>query len=168
MQNRGVLVPGQRDQFPPSLLQGLISKHRPNPGGRKITNHKLILGFTEDRNERVLYPVWRNCVKNQMIARGFAPAGLKAANYTDVDFLPIYTGMRTLHPTCDYIVSAVAANDMQCLEDIEKAVVSLVKYSCQKLNNTKNQVNMRGPNPLILPAQVVVTASLLPPEASNQ
>ena len=128
-QNLGVLVPRQTDQFPPSPLQKLIGMHRPNPAGRKITNNKLILGFTEDANERVLYMVWRNYVKDQMIARGFAPAGPKAANYPDADFLPIYTGMIILHPACDYIVSAVAPNDMQRLEDIDEAVVSLVKDS---------------------------------------
>ena len=112
--------------------------HCPNPGRRKIKNHKLILSFTEDANERVLYAVWRKCVKDQMIARGFAPAGLKAPNYPDADFLPIYTGMRTLRPACGYIISAVAAHDMQHLEDIEEALVSLVKDSYRKLNNTKN------------------------------
>ena len=122
-QNPRVLRPGQTDHFPPSPLQALIGMHRPNPGGRKITNHKLILGLTENANERVLYTVWRNCVKDLMIARGFAPEGLKAANYTDADFLPIYTGMSTLRPASDYIVSAVAPNDMQRFEDIEAAVV---------------------------------------------
>jgi len=37
--------------------------------------------------------------------------------------------MRTLRPACDLIVSALAANDMHCLEDIEEAVVELVKDS---------------------------------------
>ena len=142
--------------------------HHPNRACRKITNHKLNLGFTEDANEMVLYTVWRNCVKDQLIARGFAPVGPKAANYPDADFLPIYTGMRTLRPASNYIMSAVAANDMQRLEDIEEAGVSLVKDSCWKLNNTKNQGNIRVPNPLIPTAQVVVVASLLPPGAPNQ
>ena len=142
--------------------------HRPNLGSRAISAHKLNLGFTEDPNEKVLYTVWRNCVKDQMIARGFAPPGRKATNFPDADFLPIYTGMRTLRPACDYIVSAVAANDMQRLENIEEAVVELVKDSCRKLNNTNNQGNMRVPNPLIPPAQVVVAVSLLPPGAPNQ
>ena len=86
---------------------------RINPGGRRIKNHKLNLGFTKDVNERVLYTV--------------AP-----------DFLPIYRCMRTLYATSDYIVSAVAVNDMQRLENIQEAVVEVVKDSSRKLNNTNN------------------------------
>ena len=88
-------------------------------------------------------------MKDQMIARGFAPLGRKAPNFPDANFLPIYTGMRTLRPACDYIVSAVAVNNMQRLENIEEAAVELVKDSCPKLNNTNNQGKMRVPIPLI-------------------
>jgi len=57
----------------------------------------------------------------------------------DTDFLPIYTGMRILHPACDLIVSAVAANDMHHLEGIEEEAVEHVKDSCWKLNDTNNK-----------------------------
>jgi hypothetical protein len=167
-QNPGVLAPGQTDQFPPSSLQGAIAMHRANPGGRAISAHKLNLGFTDEPNQRLLYTVWRNCAKDQMIARNFAPVQRKAANFPDADFLPIYTGMRTLRPACDYIVSAVAANNLQRIVDIEEAVVELVKDSCRKLNDTNNKGRMIVPNPAIPPAQVVVHASLLPPGAPNQ
>ena len=62
-----------------------------------------------------------------MIARGFALAGRTAKGFPDADFLPIDTGMRTLRPACDLIVSAVAPNDMHRLEDINEEVVELVK-----------------------------------------
>jgi len=103
-----------------------------------------------------------------MLARGFAPAGRTAKNLSDSDFLPICTGMRTLHPSCDLIVSLVAANDMHRLEDIEEAVVELVKDSCRKLNDKNNKGKMVVPNPAIPRVQVVVHASSLPPGAPNQ
>jgi len=103
-----------------------------------------------------------------MIARGFAPAGLMAKDFPDAEFLPIYTGMRSLCPACDLIVFAVAANNMHGLEDIEKEVVELVKDSCRKLNDTNNKGKMVVPNATIPPEQVVVHLSLLPPGAPNQ
>jgi len=168
MQNAGVLAPGQKDQLPPSSLQGAISMHRTNPGGRAISDHKLNMGFTQVQAQKKMYIEWRNCPKDQMIARGFAPAGRTARNFADADFLPICTGMRTLRPACDLIVSAEAANDMHRLEDIEEAVVELVKDSCRRLNDTNNKGKMVVANPAIPPGPVVVHASLLPPGAPNQ
>jgi len=66
------------------------------------------------------------------------------------------------------MVSAVAANDMHRLEDIEEAVVELVKDSCRKSNNTNNKGKMRVPNPAIPPGEVIVHAALLPPGAPNR
>jgi len=168
MQNAGVLALGQRDQLPPSSLQGAISMHRTNPGSRAISDHKLNMGFTQVQAQKKMYREWRNCEKDQKIARGFALAGRTAKGFPDADFLPIYTGMRTLHPACDLIVSAVAANDMHGLEDIEEEVVELVKESCRKLNDTKNKAKMVVPNPANPPGQVIVHSSLLPPGAPNQ
>ena len=168
MQNAGVLAPGQTDQLPPSSLQGAISMHRTNPGGRAISDHKLNMGFTQVQAQKKMYTEWRNCAKDQMIARGFAPAGQTGKGFPGADFVPIYTGMRTLRPACDLIVSIVAANDLHRLEDIEEAVVELVKDSCRKLNDTNNKGKMVVPNPAIPPGQVVVHASLLPPGAPNQ
>jgi len=168
MQNPGGLAPGQTDQLPPSSLQGAISVHRTNPGGRAISDHKLNMGFTQVQAQKKMYTEWRNCAKDQMIARGFAPARRTAKDFPDADFLPICTGMWTLRPACDLIVSAVAANDMHRLEDIEEAVVELGKDSCRKLNDTNNKGKMVVPNPAIPPGQVIVHASLLPPGAPNQ
>jgi len=168
MQNAGVLAPGQTDQLPPSSLQGAISMHRINPDRGGISDHKLNMGFTQVEAQKKMYTQWRNCAKDQMIARGFAPAGRTAKGCPDDNFLTICKGMRTLCPACDLIVSAVAANDMHRLEDIEKAVVELVKDSCRKLNDTNNKGEMVVPNPAIPPGQVVVHASLLSPRAPNQ
>jgi len=155
-------------QLPSSSLQGNINMHRTNPGGRAISDHKLNMGFTQVPAQKKMYTEWRNCTKDQMIARGFAPAGRTAKSYPDADFLPIDTGMRTLHPACDLILSAVAANNMHRLEDIEEAVVELVKDSGRKLNDTNNKGNMVVPNPAIPPGQVIVHSSLLLPGAPNQ
>jgi len=168
MQNARVLAPGQTDPLPPSSLQGAISMHRTNPGGRAISDHKLNMGFTQVQAQKKMYTEWWNCAKDQMIARSFAPAGRMAKDFPNADFLPICKGMRTLRPACDLILSAVAANDMHRLEDIEEAVVELVKDSCRKLNDTNNKGKMVVPNPAIPPGQVVVHALLVPPVAPNQ
>jgi len=142
--------------------------HRTNPGGRAISDHTLNMGFTQVQRQKKVYTEWLNCAKDQMIARGFAQAGRTAKGFPVADFLPIYTGMRTLRPACDLIFSAVAANDMHRREEIEKAVVELVKDSCRKLNDTNNKGKMVVPSPAIPPRQVVVHASLQPPGAPNQ
>jgi len=126
------------------------------------------MDFTQVQAQKKMYTEWGNCAQDQMIARGFAPAGRTGKNFPDTDFLPICTGMRTLRPACNLIVSAVAANDMHRLEDIEEAVVELVKESCRKLNDTNNKGKMVVPNPAIPPGQVVAYSLLLPPGAPNQ
>ena len=141
--------------------------HRTNPRGGAISDHKLNMGFTQVQAQKKMYTEWQNCATDQMIARGFAPAGRTAKYFPDADFLPICTGMRTLHPACDLMVSAVAANDMHRLEDIEEAVVELVKDGCRNLNDTNNKGKMVMPNPAIPHEQVVVHALLLPPGALN-
>jgi len=168
IQHARVLALGQTDQLPPSLLQGEIRMDSTNSGGRGISDHKLNMGFTEVQAQKKMYPEWRNCANDQMIPPDFAPEGQTAKNFPEADFLPIYTGMRTLRPASDLIVSAVAANDMYRVEDIEEAVVELVKDSCRKLNDTNNKGKMVVPNPAIPPGQVVVHASLQPPGAPNQ
>jgi len=125
--------------------------HRTNPGGRAIIDHKLNMGFTQVQAQKKMDTEWWNIAKDQMIARGFAPAGRIAKDCPDADCLPRCTGMRTLRPACDLIVSAVAANNMHRLEDIEEAFVPLVKDSCRKLNDTNNKDKMGVPNPAIPP-----------------
>jgi len=142
--------------------------HRTNPGGQGISDDRLNIGFTQVPAQKKMYTEWQKCGKDPMMVRGFAPAGRTNKDFPDANILPIYTGMRTLCPACDLIVSAVAANDMHRLEDIEVVVVELVKDSCWKLNDIKNKGKMVVANPGIAPAYVVVHASLLPPGAPNQ
>ena len=103
-----------------------------------------------------------------MIARGLAPAGQTGKGFPGADFVPIYTGMRTLRPACDLIISVVAANDMHRLQDIEEAVVELVKNTGRKLNDTNNKGKIVVPNPAMPRGQVIVHTSLLRPGARNQ
>jgi len=126
-----VLAPGQKDQLPPSSLQGAISRHRTNTSSRAASAHKLNMGFTQVQAQKKMYTEWRNCAKDQMIARAFAPAGRMAIKFPDTNFLRISTGMRTLPPACDLMVCAVVAHDIHRLGDIKEAVVELIKESCQ-------------------------------------
>jgi len=89
MQNARVLAPGQTEQLLPSWVQGAIRKHRTNPGGRAISDHKLNMGFTQVQAQKNMYTEWLNCANDQMIARGFAPAGRMATDFPEADFLPI-------------------------------------------------------------------------------
>ena len=77
------------------------------------------MGFIQVQAQNKIYTEWRNSEQDQMIARGFALVGQIAKGFPDADFLAIYTGMRTLHPAYDVIVSTVSANDMHHLEDME-------------------------------------------------
>jgi len=159
MQNARVLAPAQTDQLPPSWLQGAIM-HRTNPGGRTIRNHKRNMGFTQVQAQKKMYGEWRNCRKDQMIAKGLAPVGRIAKGFSDANFLPIYTGMRTLCPACALIISTVVANDLHHREDIEGAVMELVNDSYRKLNETNNKGKRILPNAANPRGQVVVPAWL--------
>ena len=89
MQNAAVLAPGQTDQLAPSSLQGAIGMHRTNPGSQAISDHKLNMSFRQVQAQKKMYTEWQNCAKDQMIARGFAPAGRTAKGFPDADFLPV-------------------------------------------------------------------------------
>jgi len=89
MQNAGGLAPGPTDQLPPSSLQGVITMHRTNSSGRAISDHKLNMGLTQVPAQKKMYTEWLNWAKDQMMARGFAPAGRTAKGFPDADFLPI-------------------------------------------------------------------------------
>jgi len=165
--NARVFVMGHTDQVPPCSVQEQNSMHRTNPGGWAVSGYRLNLGFTQVLAQKKIYTEWWNCAINQMIARGFVPAGWVGKDFPDADFLPMYTTIRTLGPACDLIVSTVAADYIHRLECNEKALVELVKHRSRKLNNTNNNSKMGVPDPPIPPRQVVVHPSWLPPGAPN-
>jgi len=126
---------GQTYQLPPNSLAGHIAMGRSNPGGRSTTDHRLNIGFLIDNPGKAQYNAWRNIVKDLMIARNFVP-GTTPMNYPDADFQPIFAGMRRLRPVSDQLATVSAANVSQPMQDIDKAVVHLVKDCARKLFNT--------------------------------
>jgi len=126
---------GQTYQLPPNSLAGHIGMGRSNPGGRSTTNHQLNMGFFMDNPGKAEYNEWRNMVKDLMIARTLVP-GATTMNYPDADFPQIFTGMRRLRPLRDLLATASAANDQQPMQDIDEAVVDIVKDCARKLFNT--------------------------------
>ena len=77
-------------------------------------------------------------VKDQKVISGVR----KISTLPDVQFQQIVGCMRTLHPACNRLVTAAAANDLTSMEDIDEAVVQLVKDCGLKLrtifrNHTK-------------------------------
>jgi len=171
MQNPGAqqAPQGQTYQLPPSSLPGLISVKRRNPeaGKRKITTHKTFIGITNDVAGEALYAGWRDTVKDQMLARNYADI----KTFPDADFQPIVAGMRRLLPACDALATASAANNIRLMQEIDEGVVQLVKDCGKKLTNTLGkQVSGAPPpgNPGVLPVQVIIRGTLLPPGAPAQ
>ena len=164
IQNAGQLQApqGQTYQLPPSTLIGTIGMSHRNQDGRKISAHKMNMCFTAGKPSEDLYQAWRKCVKDQMTARNFVLANDKAASYSVVDFLPIYTGMGALLPACDLIATAVAAHNQSHKTDVEEALVDLIKDSVKKVQETKTRANDVLANAWLAPGQVTLEATLLP------
>jgi len=66
--------------------------HRTNNGSRPVSAYKLKMGFTQVQAQKKMYTEWQNYAKDQIIVRGFAPAGQIANGFPDADILPINTG----------------------------------------------------------------------------
>ena len=132
--------PGQAYQLPLNSLVGLISTRRSNPDSRSTTLHKTNMGFRPGLKNPV-YKAWRDLAKDLMIARNYVP-GATVGIYPDADFQAIVAGMRRLRPACDELATASAANNLARIEDIDEAVVHLVKDCVTKLFNT---IKTQGP-----------------------
>jgi len=65
-------------------------------------------------------------VKDQMLARGYISDNW---HFPDAEFQQIVAGMRRLKPACDELATASAANNMASMQEIDKAVLQLVKDS---------------------------------------
>jgi len=154
--------PGQTYQLPPNSLAGHIGMGRSNPGGRSTTDHKLNMGFLMDNPGKAQYNTWWNIVNDLMIARNFVP-GATAMNYPDANFQPIFAGMRRLRPVCYQLARASAANNQQRMQDIDEAVVHIVKDCARKLFNTWMTHPHAPPQgqPGVCFAQVIVPGVLL-------
>jgi len=106
-------------------------------------------------------------VKDQILARGFRIISTFPEHY----FQQIVAGMRTLHPACDSLVTAAAANNRAVMRQIDEAVVPLVKDCGVKLRTTvKNRST--GLAPLgqngVFYDQIRLSDQLRPPNAPDQ
>jgi len=105
------------------------------------------MGFTHAQAQKDLNCEGRDWVKDQMRASNLMPATKQAANFHNINFLSIYTGMSTLCPACALLATPVTANNMHYIQASKAAVLALVQDSSRKLNNTKNGGSMRVANP---------------------
>ena len=110
-----------------------------------------------------IYGAWRDAVKNQMLARGYQT---DLHQFPDAEFLQIVTSIRQLRPAGDELATASAAKDIPGMQEVDEAVVQLVKDCGKKLTNTTNLKNKPFPQlPGVPPAQVMVPNILLPANA---
>jgi len=113
---------GQTYQLPANSLIGEISFRRSNQ--RKITEHNWSMGITVGLQGDAIYGAWRDAVKDQMLARGYET---DLHHFPDAEFLQIVAGFRQLRPACDELATASAANDIPDMQEVDEAVVQLVK-----------------------------------------
>ena len=151
--------PGQAYQLLLNSLVWLISTRGSNPEGRSTTLYKTNMGFRLSIKNPV-NKAWRDLAKDLMIERNYVP-GARAGIYPDADFQAIVAGMRRLSPACNELATASAANNLARIEDIDEAVVHLVKDCVTKLFNT---INTQGPttaqgHPGVPFAQVIVSGN---------
>jgi len=112
------------------------------------------------------YLCWWDAVKDQMLARGYISDNW---HFPDAEFQQIVEGIRRLKPACDELSTESAANNMASMQDIDEAVLELVKYCGKKLANTiRTNNHVPPPGPGVPPAQVIVRPMLLPLNAPRQ
>ena len=102
-----------------------------------------------------------------MLARKYA----NIYQFPDVEFQQIVAGMRRLLPVCDAPAPASAANNIRLMQEIDEGVVQLVKDCGKKLTSTQGKRVRGTPQPgntEVLPAQVIVRGTILPPGAPAQ
>jgi len=77
--------------------------------------------------------------------------------------------MRRLKPACDELTTASAANNTASMQEIDEAVLQLVKDCGKKLAHTiRTNNHVPPPGPGVPPAQVIVRPMLLPLNAPPQ
>jgi len=156
---------GQTYHLPGNTLVGEYSA-RPMDH-RKISDHKLTLGVPPHAKGHPLaeYLTWRDAVKDQMLARGYITDN---SQFPDAEFQQIVGGMRRLKPACDEVATASAVNNMPSMQEIDKAVLQLVKDCGKKLAYTIKTTKKVPPGPGVRPGQVIGNPVLLPLNAPAQ
>ena len=154
------LLAGQTYHLPPFTLVE-ESSHR-GPDGQSISAYKLAMGVPHHPINKPPpeYLCWRDAVKDQMLARGYISDN---CHFLDAEFQHIVEGMRRLKPACDELATASAANNMASMQEIDEAVLQLVKHCGKTLANTiRTNNHVPPPGPGVSPDQVIVSPMLLP------
>jgi hypothetical protein len=156
---------GQTYHLPGNTLVGEYSARRMDH--RKISDHKLTLGVPPHAKGHppAEYLTWRDAVKDQMLARGYITDN---SQFPDAEFQQIVGGMRRLKPACDELATASAVNNMPSMQEIDEAVLQLVKDCGKKLAHTIKTTKKVPPGPGVPPGQVIVNPVLLPLNAPAQ
>jgi len=148
---------GQSYQLPANSLIGEIAFRRSDK--RKITEHKRSMGIVVGLQGDAIYGACRDAVMDQMLARGYQT---DLHHFPDAEFLQIVAGFPQLRPACYELATASAANDIPGMQEVDEAVVQLVKYCGKKLTNTINLKNKPFAQvPGVPPAQVIVPNILI-------
>ena len=78
-------------------------------------------------------------------------------HFPDAEFQQIVERIRRLKPVCDKLATALAANNMASMQEIDEAVLELVKECRKKLTTTiKNNDEVPPPSPGVPPTQVIM------------
>jgi hypothetical protein len=156
---------GQTYHLPGNTLVGEYSARRMDH--RKISDHKLTLGVPPHAKGHppAEYLMWWDAVKDQMLARGYITDN---SQFPDAEFQQIVGGMRRLKPACDELATASAVNNMPSMQEIDEAVLQLVKDCGKKLAHTIKTTKKVPPGPGVPPGQVIVNPVLLPLNAPAQ
>jgi len=81
-----------------------------------------------------------------MLARSYISEN---CHFPDAEFQQIVAGMRRLKPACDELPTASAANNMASMQEIDEAVLQLVKDCGKKLTTSaKKPFSPDGQSPL--------------------
>ena len=75
-----IVQAGHVNQLPPNSLVGNIDAKRPDR--RKLSEHKVSMGFTLTVQGKDLYKQWRKAVKDQLLARNFTTLGTFVTDLT--------------------------------------------------------------------------------------
>jgi len=98
-----------------------------------------------------------------MLARGYQT---DLHHFPDAEFLQIVAGFWQLRPACDELATASALNNIPGMQEVDEAVVQLVKDCGKKLTNTIRLKNKQFPQvPGVPQAQAIVLNILLPTNA---
>jgi len=129
----GVQQPLPKGQTYHLLGNTLVGEYsaRPMEHG-KISDHKLTLGIPPDAKGHPLaeYLTWWNAEKDQMLAKGYITNN---SQFSDSEFQQIVRGIRRLKPAYDELTTASAVNNMPSRQEIDEAVLQLVKDCGKKL-----------------------------------